>query len=399
MTITQTFDPAATVIRNQTRFDSDESLNVSVALYGVLIATGSTEPVTVEDAVIDRNTSSTVDQSGRVIVSNSQSNPVFESLTPLIGTVDADGVVTRVSDGNARIAFSVDSVSFEASVPCKRLASTTIDVFNSWVDGSLGEELANAIDSRLVGQSPSTDRAVFSMQDHNSATYVRNVACWAYDIDLTCVSPWNNAGGAQRAGTAITSRHFLNAAHFELSLGNTIRFVTENNIVVSRTITGKARHPDYSPYYPDLTVYTLDSALPETITPCKILPPDWQNYLKQIQKGRPPAICFDQEEKALVSDLFQFSNYAVFITPTNSQRLAFSESIIGGDSGNPAFFVINDELVLLTVWTGGGAGAGTFVTPQISALNAMIATADAQAGVSTGLEVTTIDLSTFTDFS
>ena len=92
-----------------------------------------------------------------------------------------------------------------------------------------------------------------------------------------------------------------------------------------------------------------------------------------------------------------------FGTSTAADR-RFTESTISGDSGNPAFLILDlgsgPELVLLTVWTGGGAGSGTFVSSQIDDLNAAIATADANAGNGgTGYTITEADLSGFTSFN
>lgn len=121
----------------------------------------------------------------------------------------------------------------------------------------------------------------------------------------------------------------------------------------------------------------------------------------------------DQEEKALVSYLIHLNdplnslNY--FFRPgLHRQRLAFCESLISGDSSSPAFLIIKDPLtleqtlVLLNVITGGDTGSGTFLIPQISTLNALIAAADADTiystpftQINTGLQVQTVDLSNF----
>ena len=155
----------------------------------------------------------------------------------------------------------------------------------------------------------------------------------------------------------------------------------------------------------DLTVYTLDTPLPASITPCKLLPANYASYLSYLEQGRPPALVLDQEEKALVTELRALGNSAEFVKPgLHQNRLAFYEDLITGDSGNPAFLIINDTLVLLTTITYGGPGSGTFVTPQISALNAMIVAADADATArgypaNTGLQVQTVDLSGFSTFT
>lgn len=47
---------------------------------------------------------------------------------------------------------------------------------------------------------------------------------------------------------------------------------------------------------------------------------------------------------------------------------------VGGDSGNPAFLIIRNKPVLLSVWTSGGAGTGSFVNAWRSDINAAMTT-------------------------
>ena len=231
---------------------------------------------------------------------------------------------------------------------------------------------------------------VFSSQDHANSTYVRNPNLWCEDLDLTGLSPWNSSGGHKKAGTLITPRNVIGAAHYEYSIGTVVRFVEKNGTVHDRTVKGKARHPNYKPHYPDLTIYTLDSDLPSSITPCSVMPSDYSKHFDNIYKSKIPCIGFDQEEKALIID---WANGGRMRTPTDSKRRIFHESKIKGDSGNPAFLVFNGELVLMTVWTYGGAGGGTPIAKHISDINDMIATADKQAGVTTNYTVKEADFS------
>ena len=53
---------------------------------------------------------------------------------------------------------------------------------------------------------------------------------------------------------------------------------------------------------------------------------------------------------------------ADFSIPLTQLRLPFYLAMIKGDSGHPAFLVLNNEIVLLTVWTFGNGGTGTSVT-------------------------------------
>jgi len=270
-----------------------------------------------------------------------------------------------------------------------------------WVD-QIGSN-----DGTVVG-SPQLYNEVFNLlpmyttQNHSTQTYVRNTNCWAYQYldQLTAISPWNSTGNARRAGTLITPRHIIFAAHYQLSNNTTIRFVDPDNNVITRTMTHRKRHPNYSPYFPDLAVGVLDSDVPADIKFCKVLPDDWQDYIP-TNIFRMPCLCLDQEEKAIITDGSQIkATTTIFTQPVStSDRNKFYESKISGDSGNPAFLIIGGELVLLTVWTYGGAGSGTSVTYFKDDINQLILDVDALASVSTGYTLTEKDLSTYNDYS
>jgi hypothetical protein len=402
MQITQTFSRTAPVIRNRSALDVAAGIGVTVVPTTTYVSSGGNSSVNVFDATYIRYTGATYDVAGRIVISGIAEAVTFESLTPEIGTVDQSGFVARVSDGLCRIKFTIGSFVGEKQVSCSRITPGTLDVFSTWAASSFGGRCTAYAQAKLDGASAVTGKAIFTNQNHEAAIYVRNGSCWIQDFvqACTCMSPWNSTGGINMAGTAITTQHVLLAAHYQYGIGTRVRFVTAGNVVVERTVVGSVTHPSYIPNFPDLALCTLDSALPGTITPCKVLPSNWAAKLISIQNGRIPCLLLDQEEKALTGDLFGLSSRtASFQHPIDATRLTFFESIISGDSGNPSFLVTDTgDLILLTLWTSGGAGSGTFVTPQISALNAMIATADAQAGLSTGLTVQTADLSGYPSY-
>ena len=252
--------------------------------------------------------------------------------------------------------------------------------------------LSKQIDDLLNdSMSMEVNGKIFTSQDHASSTYVRNPDLWCGDLDITCASPWNSSGGHKKAGTLITPRHVIGAAHYEYSVGTVVRFVEKDNTVHDRTVIGKARHPECRNHYPDLTIYTLDSDLPSTISPCSVISSDYSDYLDGVSNDKIPCLGLDQEEKALIIDWWVRGWMRI---PKDPKRLIFHENKIKGDSGNPAFLILDGKPVLVTVWTFGGAGAGTFLAEHISDINAMIVTADTRAGVSTNYTVTEADFST-----
>ena len=176
-----------------------------------------------------------------------------------------------------------------------------------------------------------------------------------------------------------------------------MRFVGADGTVYNRTVLKRRNHPDYSGSFPDLGVGVLSSPLPVAITPCKFAPSDFEEYIPGVANGI-PCICLDQEKKALVTDLYSVGSSAAFLVPLDAKRLEFYESKIDGDSGNPAFMVINDQLVLMTTWRSGGAGSGPDAGDHLPAINQLIIDVDADAGISTGYTLSEVDLSDFTNY-
>ena len=307
-------------------------------------------------------------------------------------------IANGVAAGTATLKAEASSGEFAAkSVDVKITPGTSSDAVVSYVTGSAARSASEAVDNRIALKN-SDAKPIYITQNHSSSSYVRNPNCWAADLDLTCISPWNSTGGGTRAGTLISPRHVLFCEHldFHPAVNSTIRFVSLDNTVVNRTITALATHPDYSPYYPDITIGVLDSDVPNSISFAKILPSGWASYFPSIGVAATgatiPVLVLDQEEKALVSEWRTSGGMNIFAQPTDPQRLQFFESIITGDSGNPAFIVVNNQLVVINTLTYGGAGAGTFVSAHIGAINNMM------TSLGGGYQLTEVDLSGFPSY-
>ena len=386
--------------------------SIQLTPKNVVVVPGSTSQETRGDSNYNVSNPSIIYTAGKLTVRNALSYSNFTSLNPNIATIDSEGEITRISEGTAGFSFTDKGVTKIFYVGLNnKTNSDPVSEFVSLISGSLGEHCSNNVDSLLNGsQTIEANGNIFDTQNHAAPTYTRNSDCWASSLDLTCISPWNSNASNRKAGTLVTARHIINAAHYEFPVGTVVRFITSDNQIVERTILSRKRHPDYSQsgYVPDFTIYTLDSDLPASIRPCKVLPSNWENYISEenLADTRIPALCLDQQEKALIGDLFLnelrsyrtgFPEHATIQLqyPVDSNRSTFRETIISGDSGNPAFLIVNGELVFFTVWTFGGAGKGTLISHYISEINQMITDADTLAGVSTGYTLTEANFSSF----
>lgn len=238
------------------------------------------------------------------------------------------------------------------------------------IDCDLSEHITGNFVRRTSGITDvNASKQIYLEQDHSNKKYIRNTKCWAKDLDLTCISPWNSYGNKFRAGTAISKFHVVFASHYPLPVNTIIRFITNNNDIVERKIIKIQKV-----FNTDITIALLDQKLPDSITPAKFLPKNWKNYLStkhhvmaDLDTGvltKPvPALCLDYDEKANINMFTSaVGNKEIGCGKATGNLEAFSEQIITGDSGNPCFIIIDDKLVLLTTWNFGGYGSGPFLS-------------------------------------
>ena len=268
------------------------------------------------------------------------------------------------------------------------------------------------VDDRLTGTA---EKEIFSTQDHDTPSYVRNADCWAADLDLTSISPWNSRSGNRRAGVLITKRHILTAAHYPLVVGDTLRFVAADGTVEVKTIIAGMNIPGWTVEHgPDIWGALLDSDVSAAIGFAKVLPADWDDYLApyvRVEGGYArfdsenamfkingiPTCCVDQEEKLLVDDGYTLRSHLGTRVPVDDTRIPFYENVVGGDSSDPIFVCINDELVLISTVFGspGTTWNGPSITYWRADIDAMIATLDESIETPTGYTLTDADLSDF----
>lgn len=376
-------------IRDWTPAEADFTL--TAAAVDEQLAGSSGGEVTDRDVIFDSRTGATVNHHAQLAAG---APCTFTSRDPSIGTVNASGFVSRVGNGTARIIASGPRCAKEVSCAISQDTGQTVNVFSRFTTGSLARHCADAVDSRLAGKNPATDRAIFSTQDHAAGTYVRNPTCWAVDVDLTPISPWNTYGGNKKAGTLISPRHLVLAKHYSPLAGMQFRFIKADNTVVTRTMTAFLDVANT-----DISVGVLDSDVPAGIGFVKILPVDALAkvpHVSTVYTSTPaygiPGIGLDQEEKAIVFEwaadyLSSPYQYAITRGPTDATRLTFHENIVSGDSGNPFCLIVNGALVLLFTWL--GVTGGSSFRYHAAAVNSAMTT------LGGGYQLTTADLSAF----
>lgn len=382
------------------------------------ISGGSSYQFTVNDVVWDHITGSTIDEEFDISVSTlpAGSTGIFESATPGVATVDGSGVVTRVSDGTAKINLKViplqgAHLKKQISYPVER-TTAVVNSFNSFVAGSLGKHIYDDIDARINGVTASdATTKLFSTQDEGSGTYVWNTDFWAYGVDWTPIVAWNSysdccpPGDAERrAGVLISPRHVILANHYTIPNGQTVRFIEQDGDIVTRTVSSQAQVGST-----DIKILLLDSDVTAGIGFVKVLPSNYNDYLPSLFPTFDPGsatstvsvpsvnllggsyIESDSDKQGYLRELSYLSlNYGTsYTTPTIADRLAFfGRNYYTGDSGNPSFLIINDEAVLISITSSFG-GYGPSIADYATEINSVMTT------LGGGYSLTTADLSAF----
>ena len=186
--------------------------------------------------------------------------------------------------------------------------------------------------------------------------FPENEKFWLNDVDFSCASPWNDAYETLRAGTLISRRHVVFAAHYPLDKGGRILFVDKEFDVCERYI-GKSKTVPGT----DIQIAALTEEVSSNIRPAKILP---ENYADYIGDGAGlPVVTFNQHEEALLTEMNPIPTNRVAAShgsrqPRGEGWSRFRKPLISGDSGNPAFLLVGDQPILLCCLHTGGCGAG-----------------------------------------
>jgi hypothetical protein len=287
--------------------------------------------------------------------------------------------------------------------------------------------------NKLFGKNSSTDKLIYSLQDpyyNDIGKFIRNPTCWLNGVsNISCASPAQLSGYGWNltAGTLITKKHILQAKHYTTSIlpnsGTPFIFVDDNNNVIRRNLISYAYDN-----ITDIAIGLLDSEVPSNIKIAKVLPINFTDYINTkidntytISDGSTLnsisfwpslySIGLDQEEKAILKlwtncgvisggNPLTLFNSAINSTinsdssytagkqpiPDPTRFYAWSEDIITGDSGNPVFIIIDNELVVLTTWW--TPSNGPFITNRYSIVNSLIESLSPNQGYS----LTPVDL-------
>jgi len=235
---------------------------------------------------------------------------------------------------------------------------------------------------------------------------------WASDIDLTCVSVWNNKGFDYYASdadyrmigaVAITPQHLAWAKHFMLDDGNKVWFVEPDGTWIERTLTEGRSHATQ-----DIAVGLLNEPLPSTISIPKVFPEDIERYFNTGSSSvgtienqyRPMVLGLDHRKMGHCLQPYKLgsTNTVTWFHPTvgfNNPAVGakadnFAWNLQTGDSGQQTFAIVDGTAILLTSYH--TKTYGPDYSQWRGDINDLIAGVDSDAGIDTGYQLEVFDI-------
>lgn len=377
-----------TVIQNRSfpAIGNPPQSNLTISVTGGTLAPllTSINVISGFDAIFTQQLGTGIKREPYIITTNA-TVATFLSFNTTVATVTSVGSVGTVNrtPTNGQTTIRVTGNSVTKLVPVNMTGQVNQSVSNTFISvvtGTLAEHLCTQVDSRIAGKNPTNAQFVpvtggpggslcgftdpnfwqrWPAQIPEPQTYTRNPGLWCSGVDVSFLSPWNSDGGTNYAGSLITPRHFIRAYHWpprDFAPGTRFHFVDMNNNIHVRTVVGE--------YWigSDIKVCTLNADISAGCKPAKIFPFAYSTFnygLSAIVYNtiiKPPMVMTTQDKNFYIAESIS-SVGTTGAQPSNIlSRAPFFYGIRGGDSGSPAFFIVNNEPSLaFTLYSAGGS--------------------------------------------
>ena len=324
-------------------------------------------------------------------------NEIFASSIPQISEVYNSGgvLINRVtSSGSSRLYKLDNSIA----------GGVTQQKFRGYVAGSRANAMANII--RTMALVAGTQWNLF-----NDAATQWNRNCWGKSLDFSGIVVRSSYWGGftkERGGALITPRHIIITNHYQIGVGETVRFIkkgatAELDQVITKILVAGCRFPNQS-VFSDSYIYLLDSDVPAGINPFSFIEKVPNACVPQIMAGKLSDLVIitasSKQAFGSIQDigLNQFATAAngtlqTFYTrvglpeyvaewiPYWSDCVQFIRPVLSGDSGSPGLNIISPTQAVVSI-----GGEAVFATAYSDAIQAV----DAIYGISTGYAINVI---------
>ena len=168
---------------------------------------------------------------------------------------------------------------------------------------------------------------------------------WSSGMDLSGVS-----FDQRETATLISRRHVVMAAHFMRAIGSKVIFHDRRGKRLERILVKRQR------VYGDTAVGLLNEPVPAgyRIYP---LPEVMDDPQKLVDR---PVMITDQHRRLFFHKVKSVVRVEIVFEYDVADTHGWGKMLVKGDSGNPAFLIVGNELVLVETHCTGGPGAGPF---------------------------------------
>lgn len=328
----------------------------------------------------------------------------YGSLNSAVATANAtSGAITYVSDGEAY--FSAYYRGTKRAYPCTftTTAGGTNLTFNNTAVGSLARHVTDTINTKISGYTAgATRQQMFSSSDTTNKIWVRNVNNIASTTDLTSAAVYNSSSGNQLTGVLVAPDIMIHASHAHPAVGTTMYFVSTTSATISRTISSSMSSGSF-----DLWVSRLSSDISSStdgVTFAKVFQSDAFGITGSTQEGTKltktllayqsvPVVFIPQSKNLYIGNITGIDYLGMSIKgsdslcPITNAYTSWSSAIFGGDSGTPAYMIVNNTAVALGTWSTHCQTSD--ISHNITAINTAMTT------LGSAYQLTTVDLSSF----
>lgn len=285
-------------------------------------------------------------------------------LTKRIMSVGPEGVETYLSQWRGDWDQE-DRMSAKRQVSARSLQGTE-PLLSSYINGTLNRLMVRGQDRKIM--------APWSASAPTSFSY--NPAGWAASLDWTGVASAIEQSSTLGGGTLISRKHILLATHVPLPASEPGRrpfdiwFTNKAGKVFGYKVVKTVNVP-----HTDISIGTLDRETDPSLRVYRVLPDGWEKRVSDavVETGevvgakppwnglwtgismRLPVVYTNQDRFALIGEVAAVFGPkglldAEVIPPSFEPAKAHYLARRGGDSGNPIFTLVGDELVLLGAW-------------------------------------------------
>lgn len=242
--------------------------------------------------------------------------------------------------------------------------------------------------------------------DGNSFEFIVNSNWWfhyAPEKTASSMVKWSGTSiptncNSQEDVNLIAPCYGLTCEHALTGVGTWVGFIDDNGALVARQVIA-ATNIVISGQFSDIELMLLDSDVPATVHPYKLLPLAVTNYI--VNPVTLQAVSKHQDEGwgagLLTGDILNTNGGNPFLqvdySSTNYLGSGWNEAVTGGDSGCPTCILVGTNLVLMGHWYSfGPIQSYVYAEP---AINAMMHYFSTNYNLATDYQIQTIDVSHF----